>query len=27
VDAAFEDALDARPSPFAALAQLKKKPN
>jgi uncharacterized protein len=27
VDAAFEDALDARPNPFAALAQLKKKPN
>jgi uncharacterized protein len=27
VDDAFEEALDARPNPFAALAQLKKKPN
>ena len=27
VDEAFEEALDARPNPFAALAQLKKKPN
>jgi uncharacterized protein len=27
VDEAFEEALDARPNPFAALAQLKKKPD
>ncbi|MCX7263367.1 MAG: YceD family protein [Burkholderiales bacterium] len=27
VDEAFEEAQDARPNPFAALAQLKKKPN
>lgn len=27
VDEAFEEALEARPSPFAALAQLKNKPN
>ena len=27
VDDAFEEALNARPNPFAALAQLKKKPN
>jgi uncharacterized protein len=26
VDEAFEEALEARPNPFAALAQLKKKP-
>jgi uncharacterized metal-binding protein YceD (DUF177 family) len=25
-DEAFEEALEARPNPFAALAQLKKKP-
>jgi uncharacterized protein len=27
VDVAFEEALEAKPNPFAALAQLKKKPN
>jgi len=27
VDEAFEEALEARPNPFAALAQLKNKPN
>jgi hypothetical protein len=26
VDEAFEEAMEARPKPFAALAQLKKKP-
>jgi uncharacterized metal-binding protein YceD (DUF177 family) len=27
VDEAFEEALEARPNPFATLAQLKNKPN
>ena len=27
VDEAFDEALEARPNPFAALAQLKNKPN